>query len=118
MDISITDDESKRFFEVINKVIGAEMCDDDPKKINEVLNEMIDCAWDFFKVEEACMLEFKYSDYMQHKEEHLDFILKALCYYDRIAGGDYQMLSEIQEYLKQWIANHTLGAKKNIENIC
>ncbi len=109
MDVSITDDENKRFFDIINKVIDAEMHDGDPKKVDEVLNEMIDYAWDHFKVEEACMLEFDYPDYKQHKEEHLRFVLKTLYYYDRIAGGDYQILSEVREYLKLWLVDHIHG---------
>ncbi len=109
MDISITDDENKRFFDIINKVIDAEMQDGDPNKVDEVLNEMIDYAWDHFKVEEACMLEFDYPDYKQHKEEHLSFVLKTLYYYDRIAGGDYQILSEVREYLKLWLVDHIHG---------
>ncbi|MCP4254767.1 MAG: hemerythrin family protein [Candidatus Scalindua sp.] len=109
MDISITDDENKRFFNIINKVIDAEMQVDDPKKIKEVLNEMIDYAWDHFKVEEACMLEFEDPDYKQHKEEHLSFVLKTIRYYDQIDGGDYQILNEIREYLKRWLVDHIHG---------
>ncbi len=108
-DISIADDENKRFFNIINKVIDAEMHVDDPKKINEVLNEMIDYAWDHFKVEEACMLEFEDPDYKQHKEDHLSFVLKTISYYDQIAGGDYQILNEIREYLKRWLVDHIHG---------
>ncbi len=113
MGISITEDENKRFFDIVAKVIDAEKHDGDPKKVDEVLNEMSDYAWDHFKVEEACMLEFKYPDYKQHKEEHLGFVLKTHSYFNRVAVGDYQILNEIREYLKQWLVNHIQGTDKN-----
>ncbi len=112
MDTSITDDGQKKFFDIVTKVIDAEMHDGDSKKVDGVLNEMIDYAWNHFKVEEACMLEFRYPDYKQHKEEHLGFILKTLSYFNRVDGGDYQILNEIRAYLKQWLINHIHGTDR------
>ena len=112
MNMSITDDGHNKFFDIVDKVIVAGMHDSDPKKVGIVLNEMIDYAWDHFKVEEAYMLKFKYPDYKQHKEEHLGFILKALSYYNRVDGCDYQILNEVREYLEQWQINHIQGTDR------
>ena len=110
--MSIADVDQRKFVDILGKVTAAEMHDNKPKKVEEVLNEMIDYAWDNFKVEEAHMQEFKYLDYKQHKEEHLDFVIRTLSYFKRVAEGDYQILNEIREYLKQWQANHIQGTDK------
>ncbi len=112
MDITITDVDKKEFVDILDHVIVAEMHEGDPKKLDGVLNEMIDYAWDHFKVEEAHMLKFKCPDYKQHKEEHLGFVLKALSYFNRVTAGDYQILSEIREYLEQWQINHVQGTDR------
>jgi hemerythrin len=112
MNMSITDDGHNKFFDIVDKVIVAGMHDSDPKKVGIVLNEMIDYAWNHFKVEEACMLEFGYPDYKRHKEEHLGFVLKALSCLNRVAAGDYQILNEIREYLERWQINHIQGTDR------
>jgi hemerythrin-like metal-binding protein len=112
--MSIVDIEHERFIDILDKVAAAEMHDNEPKKVEEVLNEMIDYAWNNFKVEEAHMQEFKYPDYKQHKEEHLDFVIRTLSYFKRVAEGDYQILNEIREFLNQWQTNHIKGADKKI----
>ncbi len=112
MDTSITDDGQEKFLDIVTKVIDAEMHYGDPKKVDVVLNEMIDYAWDHFNVEEACMLELEYTDYNQHREEHIDFVLKTLSYFNRVAVGDYQILNEVRTYLKQWLINHIQGTDR------
>jgi len=114
MDMSIADVDQRKFIDILGKVTAAEMHDNKPKKVEELLNGMIDYAWDNFKVEEAHMLESKYQDYKQHKEEHLGFVLRTLSYFKRVAEGDYQILNEIREYLNQWHINHIQGADKEI----
>jgi hemerythrin-like metal-binding protein len=52
------------------------------------------------------MIEFKYPEYQYHKEEHLDFSIKALSYRNRIINNDYLVADEMLEYLKQWLLNH------------
>ena len=112
MNMSITEVERKKFVDIQDLVIFAQTHDNDPKIVDGVLNEMIDYAWDHFTVEEAHMLKFKYPDYKQHKEEHLDFVLKALSYYNRVDGGDCQILNEVREYLEQWQINHIQGTDR------
>lgn len=58
------------------------------------------------------MLEFKSQDREQYKEEHLGFILKTLSYFISVASGNYQILNEIREYLKQWLVKHIQGSDK------
>ena len=58
--ISIIDDEHKKFFGIIDKVIHAKEHKEDPSEINEVLLAMNNYALMHFKTEEAYMEEFNY----------------------------------------------------------
>lgn len=110
--------DQKQFVDILHKVTVAETYSEEPRKIDEVLNEMIDYAWDHFRTEEAHMQEFKCPEYVNHKEEHLGFILKTLSYFKRRTSGDYPILNEIQEYLRRWQINHIQGGdRKYIECI-
>ena len=114
--ISTIDEEHKKFINIINRAIVAKQHESNPRRIEEVLNEMIDYAWYHFKTEEFYMIEFRYPEYQYHKEEHLDFVHKTISYFHRITSGEYHIVNEILEYLKQWLVNHIQGTdKKYIE---
>ena len=110
--ISIIDEEHKKFINIINKVIVAKQHDNNPQKIEAVVHEIIDYAWNHFKTEESYMVEFRYPEYQYHKEEHLDFTHRSISYFKRVTSGDYRILNEILEFLKQWLVNHIQGTDK------
>ncbi len=110
--ISIIDEKHKEFIDIINKVFVAKQHDNNPEKIEEALHEIIDYAWNHFRTEESYMVEFCYPEYQYHKEEHLDFVHRTNSYFKIVTSGNYQILNEILEYLKQWLVNHIQGTDK------
>ncbi len=104
--ISIIDEAHKGLFGIINKAIHAKEQSDKEKELHEVLDEMTIYALEHFKTEEAYMREFNYPEYQDHSEEHNDFFNKTLAYFDEVVKGDYHVLNELIEYLKQWIVHH------------
>jgi len=114
--LSIIDEEHKKVIEVINGIIAAKQRADFPEKIEIMLHELIDYACSHFKTEETYMIEFHYHEYQYHKEEHVDFIHKMNSYFSRVVRGNYELASEILEFLKQWLVKHIEGTdKKYIE---
>ncbi|MGR3293187.1 MAG: bacteriohemerythrin [Candidatus Scalindua sp.] len=109
---STIDVSHKKFVDIVNMTIVAKQGVKSPEEIRGILNEMIDYAWNHFKMEEPYIQESTNPDYKQHKEEHLGFVIKTLSYINRVAGGDYQILNEIREYLKQWLVYHIQGTDK------
>ncbi len=104
--ISIIDDEHKKFFGIINKVVHAKEHKEDPNEINEILLAMNNYALMHFKTEESYMEEFNFPEYQSHKEEHNRFSSEIIPYTEKVIGGNYQIASDILEYLKQWLVKH------------
>ncbi len=74
--ISIIDEEHKKLFGILNKVIVAKEHNGTPEELWEVLSEMTNYAHTHFRTEETYMKEFNYPEYQDHKEEHRGFSSK------------------------------------------
>ncbi|MGR3293647.1 MAG: bacteriohemerythrin [Candidatus Scalindua sp.] len=104
--VSIIDEEHKKLIEIINNVIVAKQHNNNQNELLKILNEMVEYANTHFKTEETYMIKFRYPEYQYHKEEHLDFSVKAIAYESRVVNGDVHVATEILEYLKSWLVEH------------
>ncbi len=112
--ISIIDEQHKKLINIINDTIALIL----DKAVDEmqfskygesilgILDEMAGYAKEHFATEEAYMLQFGYTEYSHHKEEHFNFFNKVTDYRNKINGDDYQIACEIFEFLKKWIVDH------------
>jgi hemerythrin-like metal-binding protein len=104
--VSLISKDHEKLIGTIDKAIAAKQHKKSPEEIKEKLHDIIRYAVKHFATEEYYMIEFKYPEYQYHKEEHMDFSVKALAYSNRVITGDCQIANEILEYLKQWLINH------------
>ena len=104
--ISRIDNEHKKFIDIINKAIITKGHNNNPKELKEVIHEITMYALNHFATEETLMIEFNYTEYESHKEEHSAFARKMIAYFNKILDGDYQITNEILEYLQYWLVNH------------
>ncbi|MGR3303889.1 MAG: bacteriohemerythrin, partial [Candidatus Scalindua sp.] len=104
--VALISEDHKKLIGAIDKAIAAKQHRKSQKEMKEILHDIIRYAVKHFATEEIYMIEFKYPEYQYHKEEHLDFSIKALAYHNRIINSDYQTANKILEYLKQWQVNH------------
>ncbi len=116
VNVSLIDEEHKKFIDLINKVIFAKEHIKSFKKILEILNKMNEYAQKHFKTEETYMEKFGYSDYLFHKKEHQEFTLTILSYRIKLMDGNYQIVNDMLIFLQRWLVNHIQGTdKKYIE---
>ena len=106
VNISLIDEQHKKLFEIINKAIIANKHSKVTKDVLGILDEMTEYALKHFETEEHYMKEFKFPEYQTHRNEHIDFTSSSIDYKNRVIGGDFQIINEILEYLKQWLVNH------------
>ena len=104
--ISEIDEEHKKLIGILNKAVFANEHDGNTVETLELLGDMIEYSHKHFSTEKAYMLKFKYPEYQLHKKEHLDFTDKTVVSYNNFISGDYKIVNEILEYLKQWLVNH------------
>ncbi len=104
--ISLIDEQHKKLFEIINKAIIVKKHRNVTKNVLGILDEMTEYALKHFETEERYMKDFNFPEYQAHRNEHIDFTNNSIDYKNRVIGGDFQILNEILEYLKQWLVNH------------
>lgn len=113
--ITIIDGEHKEFIRIMNAAVVAKQYNNF-EEISKLLKELTMYALKHFSTEESYMVEFNYPEFKSHKEEHHDFSNKVIAYCSRVIEGEYQIASEILEYLKQWLVNHIqITDKKFVE---
>jgi hemerythrin len=106
VNISLIDEQHKKLFEIINKAIIVNKHGKAAKDVLGILDEITEYALKHFETEERYMKEFNFPEYKTHRNEHIDFTNKSIDYKNRVLGGDFQVINEILEYLKQWLVNH------------
>ena len=104
--ISIINEVHKTFIGILNKAITAEKHSKGPNYVLGILDEMTEYALKHIQTEENYMKEFNFPGYLPHRNEHIDFTSSSIDYKNRVVGGDFQIINEILEYLKQWLINH------------
>ena len=109
--ISMIDEEHKKIIDIINNAIYTQQ-HNRQEDISGILTEMTVYALEHFKTEETYMTNFKYNDYKSHKDEHINFSNMISNYTKRLMDGEYKIIDEILEYLKQWLFNHIQGTDK------
>ena len=110
--ISIIDDEHKQLIGIINKAIAARQHSNNSEEIVEILNEMNKYALTHFADEEAYMVQFDYPDYEQHRKEHQGFSIETMAFFDKITNSNRQLICEILEHLKSYLASHIQGTDR------
>ncbi len=105
VNISIIDEEHKGLIRIMNKAIAAKQHRNDLDEISKLLKELTMFALKHFSTEETYMVKFNYPEFKNHKQEHHNFSTKMITYCNRVIEGEYQIASEIIEYLKQWLVN-------------
>ncbi|MHC4270335.1 MAG: bacteriohemerythrin [Planctomycetota bacterium] len=106
VNISLIDEQHKKLFDLINQANIVEALNNNTKDVLAILDQMTEYALEHFETEEHYMEEFDFPGYQSHRNEHIDFTNTAIDYKNRVVGGDYQIINEILEYLKQWLFNH------------
>ncbi len=106
VNISMIDEEHKELIRIMNEAIVAKQHHNDLEEISILLKKLTMYALKHFSTEETYMVECNYPEFQDHKKEHHDFSIKMIAYCNKVIEGEYQIASEIIEYLKQWLVNH------------
>ncbi|MFQ5687553.1 MAG: bacteriohemerythrin [Candidatus Scalindua sp.] len=106
------DEEHKNIILIINRLIVAMQNNDECEKVSDALNEMTSYAISHFKTEEDYMRRFGYQEYKLHKEEHREFTKTTVGFCKRVMNGNYNIASDLIEYLNHFLANHIQGTDK------
>ncbi len=106
VNVSLIDEQHKKLFELIDKTSTVENFSKNPKNALKILDHMTEYALEHFKTEEHYMEKFHFTGYQSHKNEHIDFVNAITDYKSKAVGDDGEIISEILDYLMEWLINH------------
>jgi len=119
--IDLIDNEHKKLFEIIrraNDLIHTDLLHDKYDEIMAILDELKDYTAKHFHDEEDYMTEIGYPRLNAQKTAHAAFIDKlvdiSLSDLDTIDENQQQYLTELVNYLLDWLCNHILKVDKLI----
>ncbi|MGE5417822.1 MAG: bacteriohemerythrin [Acidobacteriota bacterium] len=112
------DEQHKKLFEIANRafeLLKNDLITDKFDQIATVLDELKEYTIYHFKTEEEFMQSVKYMRFLGHKVIHDDFIKKIEeTDYRTIDENQDKYISDLLEFLVNWISQHILKEDKQI----
>lgn len=110
------DEQHKRLFDIANQaydLLKNDMLVDKYDRIVSIIEELRDYAVYHFGFEENYMASINYKRRLSHKVVHDEFIAKIKeVDLDNVDENQDQYLTEILDFVVQWIEQHILGTDK------
>jgi hemerythrin len=106
------DAHHRRIIDLINRLDAALKTGDDRKVTQEALAELSNYSFYHFFVEEEAMEKYHYTEYIQHKDEHLIFIDMIFHLIEDMHGDKQDTSRELLNFLVNWLKNHILKTDK------
>jgi hemerythrin-like metal-binding protein len=78
----------------------------------QIIGQMVAYATTHFALEEGQMLRLGFPGYLKHKEEHDNFMAKALELQARYNEAGFVLTLEVLRFLNDWLKEHVLGTDK------
>ena len=106
------DNQHKHLVQLINKLFNNLAAKDKDDLMRKIFNELVDYTKNHFSMEEMLMQELKHPNYMAHKDEHSQFIIKIGVLREKYLKGEMKVNLETLNFLKDWLLNHIIGTDK------
>ncbi len=110
------DEQHQQLIKMINTLIEAQSETLDSEETLELLTHMTEYADYHFSQEEQYMLEFNYSEYLSHKQEHVTFKKRTVDFLSAAKRGKQTLKVEITAFLRNWLVNHILRSDMKYKN--
>jgi len=102
------DNQHKKLFAMINRLIEEQKQLTDPVTIAELLTGMTEYAEEHFRTEEFMMAEHGYEMKSEHELQHQAFIQKTGAFINAADVGPNILSNALLDYLGSWLVQHIL----------
>jgi hemerythrin-like metal-binding protein len=106
------DNQHKQLVILINKLYKGMGAKDKEEQLKLIFNELFNYTLTHFAMEETMMQGFEYANYLQHKDQHSQFIIKMKDFKEAYLLGNKKINLEILNFLKDWLLKHIVGTDK------
>ncbi len=106
------DKEHQFLFEALNDFYEGLKQGVPKENLNKLVDSLVDYTQFHFRHEEEIMTAANYPGLENHKNEHRQFIEKALEFSTKFKEGKLLISLEVTGFIKDWIVNHILNEDK------
>lgn len=110
VNIKQIDEEHKILVDMLNELHNAMQIGKGKDALSTILDKMINYVGTHFAHEEEFMEKYSYPDYPAHKEQHKEFVKKAVEFQKSFKEGKLGLSVEVMFFLKDWTLNHIKGS--------
>jgi hemerythrin len=113
VNISVIDEQHKKFLEIINElkvIVNTDSCQKDASRIFFQIAYLID---HYFIKEEIYFKDCKYPNFDQHKISHNHFIDKIIQFQKDLENKKENICLDLYNYLEDWFDEHILKYNKD-----
>lgn len=103
------DEDHKKLLNMINNLRSSTLCNTGEEFERRTLQELVDYTESHFEREERLMQENGYPDYEGHKAQHDQMAQYAAGFMKRYDEQGNKVLSDVADYLTQWLIQHING---------
>jgi hemerythrin len=114
--VEIIDAQHRELFRMIGRLQASLSSENVDEAMGNALKFLVDYAKHHFSAEEELMKRIGFPQYDHQKELHKKFIQKVANVLVRIKKGEPTTVSELIDFLTDWIVNHILDEDKKIGN--
>jgi hemerythrin len=109
------DGQHQKLIKIINDLHEAMLQKKAKEILGKIIDELIAYTTTHFLTEETYFEKFEYSDRLNHKRRHTDFVKKVGEFNKEFAAGKLMLSMDIMTFLKEWLVKHIQGEDKKYE---
>lgn len=106
------DAQHKNLVNMLNQLYEAMSTGKGKEVIGKIVKEMAGYAVTHFGTEEKLMQQYSYPEFAHHKNEHELFVKKVQEFNNEIQKGNIIIVSNVANFLKEWLVKHIQGTDK------
>lgn len=112
--IKTFDQHHQKILELLNTLeVSGNAAKSDGEAVIKALKELLDYSKYHFSAEESELAEHNYPNLQQQKNEHKRFTTKIEDFTTLFLAGSEPKVSEVTDFLRDWILNHIHEVDKN-----
>ena len=104
--IDLIDEQHRRFYEIMNNLIAADLEADQRDLVCGILNELAEYVAEHFSTEEELMARFEYPDRAAHQLQHVHFAAQVEDFHRKYERSEIGLEDEIMAYMVDWFTRH------------
>lgn len=112
VNISLIDDQHKKFLEILNLLRVGIIKKPCKEKISEIFFSLVHYAEHHLIQEEIYFKNYRYPNFTQHKEAHKNFIDRIIKFREDYEKSIEKVCEEMYDFLVDWFENHILKYDK------